>query len=396
VDCSAFIPTQGINSGSMYVLKDVEGKGKGLVATEDIPKGTRILSEKPVITTPRLQLDDQSLKSHISQQVDALSEVQRKAFLSLHNLYPYQNIAEQSVGIIRTNGLLIETNGIAGGVFLEACRINHSCDNNAQKNWNERIEQHTVQALRDIPKGEEITIYYLGHDTNRKERQDKLQQKFGFICSCRLCSLPEQQSQENDERLKRIDDLDDLIGRDMMGMQPSLRTLGYAEERVRLYNEQGPGNSGLARVYFDAAQIAVANGDLARGRIFAERAIQGWQMAHGSDSMEVIKYGLFARDPSMLSIPGLSSTKWKTSLDQVPQHLDAGDFEDWLWRRENLNGHDQLGLRNHETFLGFASLLRSNPLIWTSISWSMVHTSLGVIGASWERLPTPSRFIISS
>ncbi|KAF2179638.1 hypothetical protein K469DRAFT_716138 [Zopfia rhizophila CBS 207.26] len=51
----------------------------------------------------------------------------------MHNLYPYQNVAEQSLGIIRMNGLPIETNGIGGGVFLEACRINHACDNNAQK-----------------------------------------------------------------------------------------------------------------------------------------------------------------------------------------------------------------------------------------------------------------------
>jgi hypothetical protein len=109
----------------MYALRDVAGKGKGLVATKDIPKGTRILSEKPVITTPERQLDEQSLKSHIAQQVDALSELQRQVFLSLHSLYPYQDIVEQSIGIFRTNDLPIENNGIAGGVFLEACRINH-------------------------------------------------------------------------------------------------------------------------------------------------------------------------------------------------------------------------------------------------------------------------------
>jgi hypothetical protein len=148
-------------------------------------------------------------------------------------------------------------------------------DNNAQKHWNQRIKRHTVYALRDIPKDEEITIYYLGYDSSREVRQKKLQDKFGFLCSCRLCSLPAQQSRKLDERLERIDYLDDLIGRDGMQMQFSLRSLRYADERVRLYNERGPGNSGLPRVYLDAAQIAVANGDLARGRIFAERAVEG-------------------------------------------------------------------------------------------------------------------------
>jgi hypothetical protein len=117
-----------MNNSSMYALEDAPGKGKGLVAIERIPRGTRILSEPPVITTPVLQQDDESLKSHISQQVASLSEHQRQSFLTLYNLYPYQSIAEQSLGIIRTNGLPIGADGIEGGIFLDACRINHSCD----------------------------------------------------------------------------------------------------------------------------------------------------------------------------------------------------------------------------------------------------------------------------
>lgn len=124
----------------MYALKDVLGKGKGIVAIENISKGTRILSEEPVITTPGYQQDDERLKSHISQQVDILSEPQRQSFLSLHNLYPFQNIVEQSLGIIRTNTLPIEADGIGAGIFLEASRINHACDNNAQKAWNQCIK----------------------------------------------------------------------------------------------------------------------------------------------------------------------------------------------------------------------------------------------------------------
>lgn len=347
----------------MYALRDVPGKGKGLVAIENIPKGTRILSEQPVITTPERQRDDEWLKTHISQQVDSLSEHQRQSFLSMHNLYPYQNVAEQSLGIIRTNGLPIEADGIGGGVFLEACRINHSCDNNAQKHWSQSIKRHTVHALRDIPKGEEITVYYLGLDSSRAVRQKKLQDKFGFLCSCRLCSLPAEQSEESDKRLERIDQLDDLVGSDGMRMNFSLRTLRYVDERVRLYNEQGPGDAGLPRAYLDAAQIAIANGDLARGRIFAERAVEGWRTTHGSDSKEVIEHGPLARNPATLPLYGLSK-KWKTSSDEVPQGLDPNDFEDWLWRRDKPKKLEQSGqladLRNYESFPGFAALPSSN------------------------------------
>ena len=55
----------------------------------------------------------------------------------------------------------------------------------------------------------------------------------------------------------------------------SPHTLRYVDERVRPCNEQGPGSSGLPRAYLDAAQIAIANGDLARGSVFAENEAEG-------------------------------------------------------------------------------------------------------------------------
>lgn len=143
----------------MYALQDIPGKGKGLVARKLIPKGTRILEERPVIIIPERKKSDAWLNAKIAQQVDSLNEHQRQSFVALHNLYPYKNSTEMYLGIIRTNGLPIEVEGTGGAIFLEACRINHACDNNAQKHWSKRIERHTVHAMRDIPKGEEITIY---------------------------------------------------------------------------------------------------------------------------------------------------------------------------------------------------------------------------------------------
>jgi hypothetical protein len=353
-----------VTSDSMYILQDVPGKGKGLVASEDIAEGTRILSEKPVITTPERQYSDEWLKEHISRQVGALNAHDRQSLLSLHNIYPFQEDYEQFLGIFRTNGLPIEANGTAGGVFLEACRINHSCDNNAQKHWNQRIKRHTVHALRKIPKGEEITINYLGLDSSRGVRRGKLQNKFGFLCTCRLCFLPTTESQENDQRWKKIDQLDDLVGQRCMAMDFSIQTLRYVDERVQLYNEQGPGNSGLPRAYLDAAQIAIANGDLARGRVFAEKAVEGWRIAYGSDSDEVIEYTALAKDPSKLPLYGISM-KWKTSLDEAPMLCDSNDFEGWLWRRP-LPKLDQLGqltnLRNRDIFPEFTALPYSSKM----------------------------------
>jgi hypothetical protein len=120
----------------MYTIKAVLGKGQRLLATEEIPKGTRILSEESVITIPEGNPDEEWLETHINGQVDSLDNIKRQLFLSMHNLYRYNNVSEQYLSICRTNGLPIEAGGVGGGIFLEACRINHSCDNNSQKSWN--------------------------------------------------------------------------------------------------------------------------------------------------------------------------------------------------------------------------------------------------------------------
>ncbi|KAF1918616.1 hypothetical protein BDU57DRAFT_422902, partial [Ampelomyces quisqualis] len=110
------------------------------------------------------------------------------------------------------------------------------------------------------------------------------------------------------------------------------RILRYVDERVQLYNKQGPGDIGLQRAYLDAAHIAIADGHLSRGHIFLERAVEGWRMARGSDSDEVIKFTSLAQNPANLPLYSLSMN-WRTSLGAVPSELHGKDFKDWLWRR---------------------------------------------------------------
>lgn len=41
-----------MTGNAMYAVRDVPGKGEGLVAIKRIPKGTRILFEEAIITVP--------------------------------------------------------------------------------------------------------------------------------------------------------------------------------------------------------------------------------------------------------------------------------------------------------------------------------------------------------
>ncbi|KAL5407035.1 hypothetical protein PMIN04_011845 [Paraphaeosphaeria minitans] len=311
------VTAQSTTVDSIYALQDVPGRGKGLVAREKISKGTRILSEEAVVTVSE-SVGSERLRTSICKQVEALSENQRRDFLSMHNIHPYRNAAEQYLGIFSNK----------------------------------------------LPTCEEITITYLGPLKNRKARQEALQEKFDFTCLCHLCSLPPEQSQESDRRLEEIHRLDcviDQLGTDGVLVSP-LRTLRYFDQQVRLYNEQGREDVGFAQAFVDAAQLVIANSDLARGRVFAERAASVWKITLGGDSTQAIKRRALAQDPSKYELFGVS-TKWKTKVDETPQGLEPSDFEDWLWRREKPKALGQLAnLRSRATFPGFTDLPDENDV----------------------------------
>lgn len=111
-----------------------------------------------------------------------------------------------------------------------------------------------------------------------------------------------------------------------MGFIPSpLRLLRYTDECIRLYNEQGPGDSGISSAYFDAAQIAIVNGEFAKGHIFIERAAAQLRTSSGSDCKEVHQYSTFALEPGKLF--RALSKRSKTTVDEVPSGLGEKDFD---------------------------------------------------------------------
>ncbi|KAB5545515.1 hypothetical protein GE09DRAFT_1243159 [Coniochaeta sp. 2T2.1] len=347
----------------MYVIQDVPGKGKGFIASQKIPMGTRILCEEHLITFPETG-NEADIKTTIARQVNALPQDQQDMFLSMPNIHPYKTDTERYFGIVRTVSLPIEDakgQNPAGAIFVEACRINHACDNNAQKGWNANIERFTVHALRDIEKDEEITVYYLGKVTKRETRQAVLKERFGFVCTCRLCSLPPEESHESDKRLEEILRLDRAIEQGGLKgiLSRPLQTLRYVERIVQLYKEDNPHDAGLPRAYIDAAQIFIANGDLARGKVMMERAVAGWVVSGGDDCTQVMENKPFIYEPSKHPLFGYNDT-WRTAVGDVPADLNENDFEDWLWRRDKPKPAHPSGtvspLRNRTPFPSFQEL----------------------------------------
>ncbi|KAK8066862.1 hypothetical protein PG997_013609 [Apiospora hydei] len=308
----------------LYERLEIPGKGQGLVARRNIKRGTRILSEKPLFVIQNM--DPEVLNLLIACKLRSLPKDQQTQFLSLHNNFPGKHAL---AGIYRTNELQCSPGAEMGGVYTEICRINHSCRHNCHNTWNETNGNgcENIHARRDILAGEELTICYTPPGTSGV-RQAQLKASYGFEC--------------NDERLRRIHALDEQITNPMNLMLRPLTSLHACRTLLGILREEyADPNMGEAlattlipRLYYDALQIVVANGDLARARVFAERGYEGRVLCEGEDTAETQEVKRLMEEPKSHSAFGQCGMKWRTSKTAQPDKQKVGEesFEKWLWR----------------------------------------------------------------
>ena len=130
-------------ANGLYKIARVPGKGLGVIATSMIKKGTRIMSESPLLRIHLTLLPSNSETDKlIIEDVAKLDTDKRRVFFALHNAYKNKTRAE--LGIARTNRLPMLD--LWRGIFPEASRINHSCMRNAQHSWNEELRS-TISTL---------------------------------------------------------------------------------------------------------------------------------------------------------------------------------------------------------------------------------------------------------
>ncbi|KAM0421208.1 hypothetical protein ACHAPT_010928 [Fusarium lateritium] len=342
----------------LYIIRDVPDKGRGLIAASKIPKGTRILSEVPLIEVPGNVVSKDRFRGSLVAKLASLSEDQRQAFFALKNFFEADG---PELGIVRTNALPLGPKAPNGGVFLNASRINHGCLPNAQNSWNENIKKLTIHACRDIEEGEEINITYLSEHANYEARQSALEDRFHFRCSCSFCSLPVAERKLSDARMDEIQKLDDLIGDGMALFSHPLNALRYVQRVLELLKTEGISDASIPRAYYDAFQVAVSHGDLARAKVFADRTLSSRRIVEGHDSPEVQKIQRLSNNPSEHRSHGMSS-KWRSSITDIPTGLSDDDFELWLWRQRKPSELQLADLRSESTFPAFEELPVDNSV----------------------------------
>ncbi|KAF2416955.1 SET domain-containing protein [Tothia fuscella] len=306
----------------LFEIKDIPGKGRGMVACCDISKGKRILCEGPLLTATPM-FSQAELEVSLGTKLKGMPKPLQRQFLSLHNNFPGKFPFS---GIVKTNALPCGSGSKIAGVYATACLINHSCVPNAHNSWNDLEGHETIHATRNVNNGEEITITY-EHGRLSSDRQSFFRETFGFTCTCSTCSLPPSLLRASDKRRAHMERLDKAIGdpaRMVNSLGKSLRDCYVLLQILDKEFDSCPGALS-ARVYYDAFQICIVHGDQARARIFAERAHKKRVICEGDDSPSSQRMKLFALIPS-------AHNKWRTTKDSAPINLETTTLDVWLFR----------------------------------------------------------------
>jgi len=205
-------------SKEIFTIKEIPGKGKGMVASTHIEPGATILKEIPHIDVVFEDYDEALME--IIRQFGDLKKERKQEFANLFDPEDSSNKKMSRSKILRI--FLANCVDIKGpkededhrGVFLMFSRINHSCSPNAVISWSKLPSEISIRASKRISIDEEITINYIRDDGCfylEKRRKEILQQTWNFDCMCGICNLDKEALCENEDIRKQILELEEEL-----------------------------------------------------------------------------------------------------------------------------------------------------------------------------------------
>jgi len=254
---------------TMFAIRTSPGKGLGIFALRQIPRGTCIFSEQPLVALPA------GAKGHedVHKEFEKLSALQLQHFGSLAcNMGVIHPGVEHVVrsrlahegkrgaeldeatgeelklrAIFQTNSVMMGSSGEYGiGVFPTYSRLNHSCIPNVHCSFNPKLGQETIFAVRSIEKGEEILTSYIHLLRTRGQRAAELKQ-WGINCDCKACK-DLQGSERRRKRMFNIDQAFAMYEKNLQSMAAFSRiklprsdgeAVALGEELIELLKEEG-------------------------------------------------------------------------------------------------------------------------------------------------------------
>ena len=313
VSRSNLIVPFGIALGTATVrtceLKEVDGKGLGVVAMRDIKAGELMLKETPFLVSshdndwPTLEL-----------AVNNLPPPQRAIYDALCTSTPYDHLPK-ALNIFKTNSFRLGMPTQQAGVFDRGSRFNHSCRPNCSSHWDDEQGVRWFIANREIRKGEEICITYGDIREARSERRKWLKTTFGFDCGCEACSYSDEQTSESDRRRIEIKQIEASTARTRL--QP-LQLIKQVNIALKLQEEEGI-VLGAASLAFEALTTAVWFGERMNGIRWIYRTLELLELECGKWSTRYKGVEAWKGEPTL-------HPSWNDACNQmgIPSQVLAG------------------------------------------------------------------------
>ncbi|KAK7464709.1 hypothetical protein VKT23_005915 [Stygiomarasmius scandens] len=288
---------------SIFEVRDLPGKGKGMVAVRDIEQGELIIRERPLfVVPPQISVSPTAL---VAQNLARLAPSQRSAFFNLSyvNLPPHVNpdsgldkdLNEVALAIFQTNAV---SAGDGVGIFPRMARLNHGCSRafNSVYSYREKEGELVVHALKGVKKDEELLTTYMNTKQPRARRRDYLSHQYGFECTCSVCSLPKLESQASDGRLSAMSNLYARFSTWNSGTISGVEAIDTVQRIWDLGNEEGYWSE-RGQLASDAAFVAAAHSDLTATEEWARLAVEWFGIELGSDSEQAQRMKSLAAHP---------------------------------------------------------------------------------------------------
>ncbi|EJU03021.1 hypothetical protein DACRYDRAFT_106199 [Dacryopinax primogenitus] len=121
--------------GLTTTVVNIPGKGRGLIATCNIPQGLPFIIERPLLICSVGMLDGTMVANFPMMLEKGLTPEHKKTYYQLHNCKPKEPGMVEAVSIMRTNGigaqLPFDEHERQIAVYDNISRVNHSCIPNA-------------------------------------------------------------------------------------------------------------------------------------------------------------------------------------------------------------------------------------------------------------------------
>ncbi|KAI0326126.1 SET domain-containing protein [Cubamyces sp. BRFM 1775] len=283
--------------------------GVGLFATRAIPKGCIVLSESPIFTQPP---PPSRTNSTVMSALSQCTRDEQRQYFNLANAYKTPRMGKRALlpalGIFETNALPCgKAKGTGGGgtrragIFLLAARLNHSCQPNLARWWDEGAQRMTFRALRDIAEGDELCMNYVDVLGTKAQRMEELRTAFGFECVCEACALVGEELLESDRRRAAIRRLFEEVG--VCGNEPTLG-LRKVKLALRLLKDEGLVHY-EASFCFDAFQFCILVSDYVNAKAWVRKAWEASCSTSGLDSPASRAFKMYWANPRAHELAGV-------------------------------------------------------------------------------------------